>query len=357
MQATPVRLADGRELIYYDESPGTARAGTDSRQLAAFSATSTVRRDPLLDQWVIVAGHRQERTHLPSAGECPLCPSREDHLTEIPATDYQVVVFENRFPALAGPEAPVVTPSHDLFVEAPGSGRCEVICFTSEHDSSFASLTPSRARLVLEVWADRTRELSARQGVAQVFCFENRGPEIGVTEPHPHGQIYAYPFVTPRTRRMIEVASRYRQETGRRLVNDLMAAERDGPRVVARTEHWTAFVPFAARWPYEVHIYPRQIVPDLPSLTDRERDDFASLYLDLLGRFDRLFDQPAPYVSAWHQAPVNEARDLLSLHLELFTSRRAVGKLKYLAGSESAMDVFVGDIVPEDAAVRLRGLG
>jgi UDPglucose--hexose-1-phosphate uridylyltransferase len=207
----------------------------------------------------------------------------------------------------------------------------------------------------MSAWIDRSVALAALPDVEQVFCFENRGREIGVTLSHPHGQIYAYPFVTPRTARVLGTVGRYRQEQGRNLFDDVLAAElADGSRVVTEAEHWVAFVPHAAHWPYEVHLYPRRRVPDLPALSAAEQDEFCDVYLDLLRRFDRLFDTPAPYISGWHQAPRHAAREEFALHLELFTIRRAPGKLKYLAGSESGMGAFANDIVPERAAATLR---
>jgi len=230
-----------------------------------------------------------------------------------------------------------------------------VICFSPDHDASFADLTSGQAAIVLAAWTDRSAALGALPGVEQVFCFENRGPEIGATLSHPHGQIYAYPFVTPRTSRMLAMSSTYRLDTGRNLFDAVLAAERsDGSRIVVAGDQWTAFVPHAAHWPYEVHLYPHRRVPDLQGLTGAERDEFCDLYLDLLRGFDRLFDTPAPYVSAWHQAPVRAGRQEFALHLELFTIRRAPGKLKYLAGSESGMGAFANDIAPETAAATLR---
>jgi UDPglucose--hexose-1-phosphate uridylyltransferase len=209
----------------------------------------------------------------------------------------------------------------------------------------------------MEAWIDRTIELSLLPSVRQVFCFENRGQEIGVTLTHPHGQIYGYPFVTPRTSRMLEVAERHRQAEGGNLVDDVVAAERRaGTRVIGESEYWTAFVPVAARWPVEVHLYPKRRVPDLAALGPGHRADFGALYLDVLQRLDLLYGVPLPYISAWHQAPVGTGRDLLGLHLELFSIQRAAGKLKYLAGSESAMGAFIGDVVPEQTAERLRAV-
>ncbi|MCF6522252.1 galactose-1-phosphate uridylyltransferase [Streptomyces sp. JJ36] len=361
MKKTANRLADGREILYFDARDDAVRDAADRRPLPSTATSSEIRRDPLLGEWVAVTAHRQSRTYHPPADECPLCPSRNGRATEIPEPDYDVAVFENRFPSFTGGPAPEAAGDpHGLFPHRPGAGRCEVVCYTADHDASFADLTEPQARLVLDAWTDRTAELSGHPGVEQVFCFENRGREIGVTLGHPHGQIYAYPFVTPRTDRMLRSAAAHRERTGgRNLHDDLRDAEvADGRRVVASGEHWVAFVPYAARWPYEVHLHPRRRVPDLPALDEAARAEFPRIYLDLLRRFDRIFgpeEPPTPYISAWHQAPVAAAgRQDFALHLELFTIRRTSGKLKYLAGSESGMNVFINDVPPEAAAQRLR---
>ncbi|MFV0129483.1 galactose-1-phosphate uridylyltransferase [Streptomyces sp. HMX112] len=342
MKKTSTRLADGRELVYYDARDDVVRHAVDHRPLAPVTTTSEIRRDPLLGDSVAIASHRQGRTYHPPVDACPLCPSRDGHRGEIPDSDYDVVVFENRFPSLAG-----------------DAGRCEVVCFTSDHDASFADLSEERAALVLDVWTDRTAELAELPQVEQVFCFENRGTEIGVTLAHPHGQIYAYPFVTPRTERMRHSVAEHRTATGRNLFDDLVRRERaEGDRVVLAGEHWTAFVPYAAHWPYEVHLYPTRRVPDLRALDEAARTEFPRIYLELLRRFDRIFGDagtPTPYIAAWHQAPLRDRRrEDFALHLELFTVRRTSGKLKYLAGSESGMSVFINDVPPEAAARRLR---
>ncbi|GIJ80905.1 UDPglucose--hexose-1-phosphate uridylyltransferase [Micromonospora phaseoli] len=358
MRRTEITLADGRELVYFDERDDAVRDQPDRRELPAPPPASQLRHDPLTDEWVALAAHRQARTFLPPADQCPLCPSTAERLSEIPAPEYAVAVFENRFPALSDrvvDEPAEITP---FTAVRPGQGRCEVVCFTDDHHASFAGLPPHRVRTVLDALADRTTVLGGLAGVEQVFCFENRGVEIGVTLHHPHGQIYAYPFLTPRTRSLLGAARRHAARTGGgNLYADVLAAERAaGERVVATNEHWTAYVPAAARWPFEVHLAPHRPVPDIPALTDVERDAFGPLYLDLLRRFDGLFDTPMPYIAAWHQAPVRIDRELAHLHLQLFSVRRAADKLKYLAGSESAMGVFINDIAPERAADLLRAV-
>ncbi len=355
-----VMLADRRELMYFGDIPERPADYPDRRRLGRMQVHSQARRDQLLGEWVVIASHRQDRTFQPVTGQCPLCPSTADSLTEIPAPDYEVVVFENRFPTLGSmdPDDGREGGGDSLLAGRPARGRCEVICFSPVHTASFSDLTPEHAAIVMAAWVDRSAELARLPGVEQVYCFENRGEEIGVTLSHPHGQIYAYPYITPRTDRMLRSCAGYRRRTGRNLFDDLLAAEQaDSRRIVLEGSHWTAFVPYAARWPYEVHLYPRRRVPGLVALTDAARAEFCELYLDLLRRFDRLFDRPAPYISAWHQAPVRRGGDEFALHLELFTIMRAPGKLKYLAGSESGMGAFANDVVPEAAAERLRELG
>ena len=203
---------------------------------------------------------------------------------------------------------------------------------------------------MIEAWADRTAALSALPGVQQVFPFENRGEAIGVTLQHPHGQIYSYPYITPRTQRLLDSIDR----TAPDLFERILAFEQEGPRVVLRGEYWTAFVPFAARWPLELHVLPHRHIADFAGLTDAERDELAPFYLRILRGVDALYDTPTPYIAAWHQAPVHVGRDSVRLNLQLTSPRRAADKLKFLAGSEAAMGAWIGDVPPEVAADRLR---
>jgi UDPglucose--hexose-1-phosphate uridylyltransferase len=336
---TDTKLSDGRQLIYYDPADAPVRVPLeDSRGLPEPKPQAEFRTDPLTGDVIVYATHRNTRTYHPPANQCPLDASKPENPTEIPDHDYNVAVFENRFPSFSGP------------------GRCEVVCFTSDHSKSFTDLSQGQARLVVEAWADRTAELSARPDVEHVFPFENRGEEIGVTLSHPHGQIYAYPYLPPRIKTLMDRAREHQAVAGSNLFADILAAERkEGTRVIAENDNWTAFVPEAARWPVEVHLYPHRQVADIAGLSDPERDDFAQLYLDVLGRLDGLYGDPLPYIAAWHQAPVRTGRDLAWLHLEVFSVLRTKDKLKYLAGSESGMGVWINDTTPEQIAERLRG--
>ncbi|MFT4210792.1 MAG: galactose-1-phosphate uridylyltransferase [Microbacterium sp.] len=362
----PTRLADGRELIYYDD-PGTSlppERAVDLRTLDPRPETATMRLDVLTGDWISVAASRQNRAFLPPAELDPLAPQSPANPSEIPSR-YDVAVFENRSPSFgpalaeqAGDAPAAADPPRGLadfetlgFDRTRTSvGRCEVVCFSPETAGSFGTQTVTRARTVIEAWADRTAALSALPGVEQVFPFENRGTEIGVTLPHPHGQIYAYPYVTPRTHRLLESIDR----TAPDLLQRVLERERGDERVILAGEHWTAFVPFAARWPIEVHLLPHRHVADFAGTTDAERDELAPLYLRLLRGLDALYGSPTPYIAAWHQAPVHVGRDTVRLRLEITSPRRAADKLKYLAGSEAAMGAWIGDVPPEQSAQRLR---
>lgn len=350
-------LADGRDLLFF-ALPGHAAAPVpDRRPLPGRDpGPSQLRFDRTTGQWVIIAAQRQDRTYKPPADQCPLCPGPSGLTSEVPALDYDVVVFENRFPSLAG-TGPITASDGDGFASAPGHGCCEVICFSADHTGSFAELPPEHARLVVEAWRHRTAELMARPEIEQVFCFENRGEEIGVTLTHPHGQIYGYPFLTPRTASMLGQARQHRNRHGSNLFADILVHEVvDDSRIIARTDLFTAFVPFAARWPVEVHLYPNRWVRNLTELDDAELDAFATIYRDVLRRFDAMYPAPLPYMAALHQFTEAEAQRDGYFHAELMSIRRSAEKLKYLAASESAMDAFISDVTPEAVAARLREL-
>ncbi|MEJ6553655.1 galactose-1-phosphate uridylyltransferase [Microbacterium esteraromaticum] len=360
------RLADGRELFYYDD-PGTtlgAERAVDARALDARPDTATMRQDILTGDWITFATKRQNRVMMPGADADPLAPQTPANPSEVPAR-YDVAVFENRSPAFGpalneavGDVQAAKNPTRgldDVAVLGIGRtrtsiGRCEVVCFSPDHEGSFGTQSVTRARTVIEAWADRTAALSALPGIQQVFPFENRGEAIGVTLPHPHGQIYSYPYVTPRTQRLLDSIDR----TAPDLMARVLESERDSDRVVLQGEHWTAFVPFAARWPLEVQLMPHRHAPDFAALTDAERDELAPLYLRLLRGVDALYSTPTPYIAAWHQAPVHTGRDAVRMRLELTSPRRAEDKLKFLAGSEAAMGAWTAEILPEVAAERLR---
>jgi UDPglucose--hexose-1-phosphate uridylyltransferase len=351
-------LADGRTIRYYDTA-SQVRNSSDKREAESQPAIGELRLDPLVNEWVVMASHRQGRVFLPPKDLCPLCPSTSENLTEIPEQDFEVVVFDNRSPSLRPPVGDwalpdVVGPDTDLGTAA---GKCEVVCFTPSHGDSFKDLSPARVRTLLEAWIDRTAELSKESFIQHVAAFENRGEEVGVTLSHPHGQIYAYSYVPPKVEKMLTVAQKYKEQTGKVLFDQIIAREiMDKDRIIARNDRWIAFVPYASRYSFEIHVAPLNPVADLTELTDADRDSFPEIAIEVTKRLDGVFGIEMAYIAAWHQAPVRQGRDLLRLHWQITSVRRAPGKLKYLSGSESAMGAFIMDLRPEQSAEQLRAV-
>ena len=256
------------------------------------------------NEWVAYAGHRQNRTFLPPAEFNPLAVSSDpDQPTELPAGDYDVAVFENLFPTFA----PAAEDSPSLIVETrPAVGACEVVVFTQDPSQHLATLPLDRLDLILEVLADRYRELGERSPIQYVMPFENRGVEVGVTLHHPHGQIYAYPFIPPIPQR--ELASQLEHYTvhGSGLLADLIEQEiEDGRRILYLSDQAVAFVPVCARYPYEVWVAPRRALPSVTALLPSERMEFARALKTVLLKFDQLWSRPFPYVMVFHQAPTD----------------------------------------------------
>ena len=351
------KLFDGRDIFYFDDSDSSlpTQRKTDERPADQRPAVAQMRLDSLTGEWVSVAAARQNRAFLPPAHLCPLCPTTPENLSEIP-DNFDVAVFENKSPSF-GPalleqddQDYSVVPNLELGSTRDSVGRCEVVVFSPEHTGSLGQLAVKRVRTVIEAWADRTAHLQSLPGVRQVFPFENRGQEIGVTLHHPHGQIYSYPFVTPRTSKLMDSITKF----GPDLFQKTLEFEQAGERVLIRGEHFTAYVPFAARWPIEIHLLPHRHVQSLDQLTSEEKDELATIYSRLLKALDSVYDSPLPYISAWHQAPLVEGGQNVRLQLQITSPKRAADKLKYLAGSESAMGAFIADLPPETTAARLR---
>ncbi len=349
-------LSDGRIISYYDSKENT-RDALDTRPVEKRPGLGELRLDALTNEWVVMAAHRQTRAFLPPKELCPLCPTKPGLLSEIPESNYEVAVFENLSPSLAQPQGNWNLPAYDglktPIVDA--AGFCEVLCYTDDHEANFGSLSLEQMRIVMEAWRDRTREISKLPHIAHIFPFENRGVEVGVTLHHPHGQIYAYSYLPPRVEKMLQVAREYFAKNSRPLITDIIAREiKDEVRIVAQNSEWLAYVPFASRYPFEIHIAPKKFVPDLAELSDTAADAFAEVAKESLQRLDGVFGIEMAYMASWHQAPVNVGRDVLGLHLQITSIRRAPGKLKYLAGSESAMQAFIMDMKPEQSAAQLR---
>ena len=318
---------------------------------------SELRWNPLLGEWVATATHRQDRTFLPPDDFCPLCPtSKGGFPTEVPAPDYDIVVFENRFPSLKSlPEERAVA-SSDFYPVRPAQGVCEVVLYSPHHHSSLAQEPVEQIYKLILVWIDRFRELGALDFVKYVFIFENKGEAIGVTLHHPHGQIYAYPFVPPRIERELQQCEMHKQKTGKCLLCNVVSQEQDfARRIVTENDSFLAVIPFFARWPYETHIYSKRHFQAIDELTETEHRNLASLLKALLKAFDKLFDFSFPYMMVMHQRPVSDGNyDYYHFHIEFYPPLRTATKLKYLAGSETGAGMFINDSLPELKAAELR---
>ncbi len=318
-----------------------------------------MRWNPLLEEWVVTATHRQDRTFLPPKDYCPLCPTKPGGFpTEVPASGYQIVCFENRFPTFRPHPSEPSLSGDDLFKVLPSHGVCEVVLYTPRHEGSLTDLSPDEIHRLVLVWTDRFRELGRRREIQYVFIFENKGEVIGVTLPHPHGQIYAFPFIPPKIKKELESSKKYQRKIRSCLLCDILKKERkDGSRLVCENESFTAFIPFYARYPYEVHLLSRRHLGSLTEMSEKEHYHLALLLKDLLIRYDGLWKRSLPYMMVMHQVPTDGKKyPHYHFHVEFYPPFRTPDKLKYLAGCESGAGTFINDTLPEEKAAELRAV-
>jgi UDPglucose--hexose-1-phosphate uridylyltransferase len=345
---------DGRSLTLYGRATIDAGISAPSPFPDPLHASPHLRWHPLRGEWVTYAAYRQGRTFLPPPEYNPLAVTRDPaHPTEVPAGRWDVAVFDNRFPSLSLAAA---NPPASVVPTARGTGKCEVVVFTQDAQSSLGALPLSHIELLIDVWADRTRRLAALPDIQYVLPFENRGAEVGVTLHHPHGQIYAYPVVPPVPARMRDEATRYYAEHGSGVLADLIAREQSaGERMLYAGEHAVAFVPACARYPYEVWVATVRPVPSFAELSREQVADLARGLKTVLLKYDGLWQRPFPYLMAWYQAPLDaQPHPEAHLHAEFYPPYRTPDKLKYLAGTEIAAGFFAMDALPEDKARELQ---
>jgi len=318
---------------------------------------SELRWDPIRREWMITATHRQNRTFKPPEDYCPLCPTKEGgYPTEVPAEDYDLVVFENKFPSLQfPPPEPAVEGTALMPVKEP-EGICEVVLFTADHDGVMSRKPLSRFHKLVKVWRDRYRQLGEKDFIEYVFIFENKGEEVGVTLNHPHGQIYAYPFIPPVIEKELNSSQQHLNHEGSCLFCDVLAEERaEGSRIIAENDSFTAFVPFTARFTYEVHLYAKNHIPSFNDFDAQKELDLARLLKVVLQKYDNLFGFEFPYIMSIHQQPSDgRGQDYSHFHIEFYPPYRSKDKLKYRAGSESGAGTFINGTMPEDKAEELR---
>jgi len=354
MHRLALRKPDGRELILYSRKPISPDLEAPSPFTEPLQGKPHLRWHPLRDEWITYAAYRQDRTFLPPPEYNPFAVTKSaSNPTEVPQGEWDIAVFENRFPALDidAHEAPQLT-----VATAPGKGKCEVVVFTQDTDESLGGLPLDHIELVIEVWAERTKAIGAHPEIKYVLPFENRGAEVGVTLHHPHGQIYAYPLVPPLPERQQRAALTHYATHGRGVLQDLIQAEiRARVRLLYLGDAAVAFVPPCARYPYEVWIAPIEPVETFAHLSAAQRRDLARALKTVLLKYDGLWKRPFPYLMAWYQAPTDGAAHPEShLHAEIYPPYRTPTRLKYLAGTELAAGFFAMDALPEDKALELQ---
>jgi len=320
---------------------------------------SELRFNPMLGEWVATATHRQERTFLPPPDFCPLCPTREGGFpTEVPESVYDIVAFENRFPSLKKEPEPPAIAGTELYPVRSSQGVCEVILYSPNHNTTLANEPVEQIYKLVMVWRHRFGELGVLDFVKYVFIFENKGEAVGVTLHHPHGQIYAYPFIPPVIKKELENARKYKAEKGICLLCDILDAEKQfEKRIVAVNDSFVAYIPFFARYPYEIHISPKRHLQAFTDFTGTEERDLAEILKQILSAFDALFNLSFPYIMAIHQRPSDgENYDFYHFHIEFYPPLRTATKIKFLAGSEAGAGMFINDTLPEVKALELRDL-
>jgi UDPglucose--hexose-1-phosphate uridylyltransferase len=356
IHAVELRKVDGRALTLYAGAPFEAPPGPAPSPFAEpLHANPHLRWHPLRGEWVAYAAYRQDRTFMPPPEWNPLAPTRDPAApTELPPGDWEVAVFDNRFPSLA---ADARDPPDSVVPTAPARGRCEVVVFGQDAVTPLGALPLARVELLMRVWADRCARLARLEGIAYVLPFENRGAEVGVTLHHPHGQIYAYPMVPPVPARMAAVAREHAARHGAGPLAAMIGRElADGARLLYRGPHAVAFVPACARYPYESWVAPIAPAAGFGELGDAAIADLARALKTVLRKYDRLWDRPFPYLMAWYPAPVANDASGWHLHAQLWPPYRTRDRLKYLAGTELAAGLFAMDALPEAKARELQAI-
>jgi UDPglucose--hexose-1-phosphate uridylyltransferase len=348
---------DGRALTLYGTRPVRLAGAVPSPSPDPVEARPHLRWHPVRGEWVMYAAHRLNRTFMPPPEYNPLAPTRDpENPTELPPGDYDMAVFDNRFPSLTL-DAPAPDPVPGVNLRA-GIGKCEVVVFSQNPQGTLGGLPPEGVRLLLDVWADRTQILGSDSRILSILPFENRGVEVGVTLHHPHGQIYAYDHLPPVQARALGQMGAYLEEHGKPWLADFVQAERAADLRLIRDEgHALSVVPPFARYTYETWVLPTRPVAFLHDLTDEERDAFAAVLKDALTRLDALFGVRMPYLLTVQQAPTDgQPHPEWPLRIEIFPYLRAPGRLKYLAGTEQGAGEFANDKLPEMAAQELRAV-
>ena len=310
-----------------------------------------LRWNPTVREWVSTASHRQDRPQMPEDW-CPFCPGSG----RVP-DQYDCYIYPNDFAAFSIPPPEPAIQGDGFYRVARSRGKCDVVLYSSDHNTSLPQLPLDHLVKLVQLWRKRFGELKAMPGIRYVLIFENKGAVIGVTMPHPHGQIYAFPFIPPRLKRELEAARAFERAHRRCLFCDILKKERrDGRRMVAENETFTAFIPFYARWPYEVHIFSRRHLGALEQFRASEERGLAEILKWLTLKYDNLYQFSFPYMMLMHQAPARGSFPEFHFHIEFYPPHRSKEELKYLASVETGAGTFLNDSLAEEKAAELRGV-
>lgn len=308
-----------------------------------------LRWNPTVREWISTATERQNRPLMPTDW-CPFDPGSG----RVP-DNYDVLIYPNDFPAFSVPPPEPAIAGDDFYKVRQSWGKCDVVLYHPNHTTSLTELPVSHILLLVKLWRKRFEELGRMKGIRYVLIFENKGAVIGVTMPHPHGQIYAFPFIPPRLEKEIAAARGHFRARHRCLYCDILKKERrDGRRMIAENESFTAFIPFYARWPYEVHIFSRRHLGVLTQFREGEERALAQILKWVTLKYDNLYGFSFPYMMVLHQAPVRGKYPYFHFHIEFYPPHRSKDKLKYTASVETGGGAFLNDSLPEEKAAELR---
>lgn len=309
-----------------------------------------LRYDPLTNDWIMIASHRQNRPQMPKDW-CPFCPGSG----KVP-DDFDVLEYDNDFPALSqNPPVPDDVAAGP-YKTAPCHGKCEVILYSKEHTVTLPELPLPHVRKLVDLWCERHNIISADEKIKYVFIFENRGEVVGVTMPHPHGQIYGYPFIPKKLELECASMKKHKKETGKCLICDMMETEiSEKKRIIFENEDFVVFIPFFSAYPYGLYIVSKAHKQYITEFTEREKDNLAAAIKNAAGTLDSLFDYTFPYMMCMHQAPVNsgDVSDF-HFHIEFYPPMRSRDKQKFNASSETGAWAHCNPTCPEKKAEELR---
>ncbi|MGB9857834.1 MAG: galactose-1-phosphate uridylyltransferase [Dictyoglomaceae bacterium] len=312
--------------------------------------SSELRWHPFLKEWVIVAGKVQERPVLPPKEKCPLCYGG----VEIPKP-YDLAVFENRYPSLTKETDDIIPFEDEIYKLRGGQGVCEVVLYTMDHDSSLSRMPLTQIEKLILVWEDRFKDLSSLDFIKYVLIFENRGEIIGVSLHHPHGQIYAFPFIPPIIEKELSSSKEYYEKIGKCLFCSILEREREEEkRIVYENKYFSAFMPFYGKYPFELHIYSKRHLGSLTEMTYAEKMYLAEIIQKITKAYDNLYGFNFSYMMVLHQEPSEGEYPFYHFHIEFYSLHRDKDKIKYLASVESGAGTFINPLPPEDSANLLK---